>query len=71
MLARVTPTRRPIWPRIKARLRAAYLRSLITAFERDIDAIDSELAVLPSERDAYSRHVQALRVQLATTESET
>lgn len=63
-------TRRPLFPRIKARARAAYIRWLIGWHERDSRALMFELERIPNELDGVLDHIAALRVQLALAERE-
>jgi len=64
-------TRRPLWPRIKARLKAAYIRWQMRWHEQDSRALMDELERIPAELDAVLDHLAVLRVQLAICEKET
>ena len=64
-------TRRPLWPRIKARVKAWYLRQLIESHEREAKAMEEALDAIPFEHDSLLGCLATLRVQLALCEKET
>lgn len=71
-LISIVQTRRPARARLGARMRCAWLRFLIRAAERDLNAHKTELADalshLPAQIDLDQAHIDALALQLTRTE---
>jgi hypothetical protein len=59
MSAVLTPTRRPRLGRLRARLRAAYLRYLIKHAEKDLDRQRAEFDHISQHAPRQMKHTQA------------
>lgn len=66
----ITRTRHQMFPRIRARIRAAHLKFLIAAHEEDAADLLYQLEVIPPQLDVILGHIAELRVQLALAERE-
>lgn len=63
-------TRRPLWPRLVARIKARQIQGLISSYEREARELMEALELLPDQIDAALGAAAELRVQKAIVEKD-
>lgn len=64
----ITPTRMGIVRRLTGAMRAAYLRALIRAAERDLIGYKADLSKMPKQIVKTRGHISLLRIELMDVE---
>ena len=64
----ITPTRLSILRRLRGAIKAAYLRALIRATERDLFWHEADLARMPLQIKMTRGHLEGLRIELMDVE---